>query len=276
MTRLGLVLNNTELKKRVSEDIDSVIRHGYFSTNDGGPEGWPRAVYSRAMLAYFDATGDDRVLPFFSKYWNSSYQMDSSRPDARSLAQSEAMVEGYAYGGEDSLLETALRGLTEHESTFQQAWNSPRCPDYSENGTCVVGSYELEHGVTWNELAKVWALAGPWAGTRREAWVNASIGAYELMNEHDMLPYGVNSAEEALSGIAPNASTETCDVSDFIHSNTWLLRHVGDGRYGDRLERAFFNAAPGALNRDYTQHVYYQSPNLQKIPDDYRECVAHR
>jgi hypothetical protein len=42
-------------------------------------------------------------------------------------------------------------------------------------------------------------------------------------------------------------------------------------RYGDRLERAFFNAAPGCVDREYKQHVYYQSPNMQHIPHDYRE-----
>ena len=35
--------------------------------------------------------------------------------------------------------------------------------------------------------------------------MNASTGAYDLMYERDMMPYGVNSAEEALSGVAPNA-----------------------------------------------------------------------
>lgn len=89
--------------------------------------------------------------------------------------------------------------------------------------------------------------------------------------ERDMMPYGVNSAEEALSGVAPNASTETCDVSDFMHSSTWLLRNTGKSQYGDRLERAFFNAAPGAVDRKYKQHIYYQSANLRQIPEDYIE-----
>jgi hypothetical protein len=60
-------------------------------------------------------------------------------------------------------------------------------------------------------------------------------------------------------------------VADFIHSNTWLLRNTGNGLYGDRLERAFHNAAPGALSRSYTKHVYYQSANLRQIPTNYRE-----
>jgi hypothetical protein len=271
MTRLGLVLNDTALKARTAQDIGAIIDGGVLREPTGGPEGWPRSVYSRAMLAYLDGTGDQRVLELFASVWNSSYTM-AAEEDARSMTQAEAMLEGYAYGGSPMLRETALRGLIEHEASFQRAWNSPRCSDYSVNSSCVEESYELEHGVTWNELAKIWALAAPWSEPEhRAAWMNASIGAYQLMFERDMMPYGVNSGEEALSGVAPNASTETCDVSDFIHSNTWLLRQTGNSTYGDRLERAFHNAAPAAINRQYTQHVYYQSANLRQIPTDYIE-----
>ena len=59
------------------------------------------------------------------------------------------------------------------------------------------------------------------------------------------------------------AGTETCDISDFTYSNEWLLRITGNARvHGDRLEKAFHNAAPGAINRSFTGHVYNQSPNL--------------
>lgn len=59
----------------------------------------------------------------------------------------------------------------------------------------------------------------------------------------------VNSGDEDMNGIGPNAATETCDVSDFIYSNSWLLRVTGRSKFGDHLERAFFNAAPGAVSR---------------------------
>ena len=185
MTRLGLVLNDTALKARTAEDIVAVIEGGVLNEPTGGPEGWPRSVYSRAMLAYLDATGDKRVLDLFAKVWNASYTMDAEK-DARSLTQAEAMLEGYAYGGSEVLLATALRGLIAHQArsigelsflrlhsplqdldfrsksllsievlwflynnqaSFQQAWNAPRCNDYTVNSSCVTASYELEHGV---------------------------------------------------------------------------------------------------------------------------------
>lgn len=132
MTRLGLVLNDSVLKARTAEDIEAVIQGGVLNEPAGGPEGWPRSVYSRAMLAYLDATGDKRVLDLFEKVWNSTYTMDAE-PDARSLTQAEAMLEGYAYGGNEVLRTTALKGLLSHQDSFQKAWNSPRCADYATN-----------------------------------------------------------------------------------------------------------------------------------------------
>jgi hypothetical protein len=54
------------------------------------------------------------------------------------------------------------------------------------------------------------------------------------------------------------AVTAAAQVSDFIYSNRWLLRITGQARFGDHLERAFFNAAPGAVNRSFSGHVYLQ------------------
>ena len=181
MTRLGLVLNDSRLLARVEEDITGVIAGNAFGEPGGGPEGWPRSVYSRAMLAYLDGTGDKKVLDFFSTVWNGSYHMDNAK-DARSMTQAEAMLEGYAYGGSEELRAVALEGLIAHQDSFQKAWNSPRCANYSTMSSCVENSYELEHGVTWNELAKLWALAAPWSDAEHSTeWMNASINAYELM-----------------------------------------------------------------------------------------------
>jgi hypothetical protein len=40
-------------------------------------------------------------------------------------------------GGSEVLLATALRGLIAHQASFQKAWNSPRCDDYTVNSSCV-------------------------------------------------------------------------------------------------------------------------------------------
>ena len=85
----------------------------------------------------------------------------------------------------------AISGLARHQEVFMNAWNGPRCADYSANSTCVINSLELTHGVSWNEVGKLWALAAPWSVAEHDGWLNASSNAYELMHELDMMPYVV-------------------------------------------------------------------------------------
>jgi hypothetical protein len=67
------------------------------------------------------------------------------------------------------------------QDVFMKAWNGPRCPDYSLNSTCVQDSLELTHGVSWNEVAKLWALAAPWSQAEHDSWINASSNAYVFL-----------------------------------------------------------------------------------------------
>ena len=47
-----------------------------------------------------------------------------------------------------------------------------------------------------------------------------------------------------------------------------LLAVSGEGRMADRAERAFFNAGPATVSRDFKTHVYFQCPNriIDKFP----------
>ena len=82
----------------------------------------------------------------------------------------------------------------------------------AEGGTG--GCENHAHGVTYNEVSKLFAMGYSFSGNRSH--LLASVTAYDLLSKFDMQVYGVNSGDEDLNGIAPNAATETCDVSDFI------------------------------------------------------------
>jgi uncharacterized protein len=90
-----------------------------------------------------------------------------------------------------------------------------------------------------------------------------------------MLPYGVASGEEFASGIGAFRKTETCDVTAMLLSASWLYRIQGDGDWGDRMERAFFNAGAAPIARDFQTMCYYQSPNrlrADSLPADQPNC----
>ena len=50
-------------------------------------------------------------------------------------------------------------------------------------------------------------------------------------------------------------------MAGYLWSQIVLLTVSGQGRMADRAERAFFNAGPATVARDFKTHVYFQSPN---------------
>ena len=58
-------------------------------------------------------------------------------------------------------------------------------------------------------------------------------------------------------------------MAGYMWSQITLLRVGGQGLMADRVERAFFNAAPAVVSRDFKTHVYHQTPNriAANLPD---------
>ena len=90
------------------------------------------------------------------------------------------------------------------------------------------------------ENTRLPAIVYPWTGDAH--LLRATLAAWRWLDEQHLQPYGVASGEEFASGIGPFRKTETCDVTSMLMSASWLYRVQGDGDWGDRMERAFFNA----------------------------------
>ena len=76
-----------------------------------------------------------------------------------------------------------------------------------------------------------------------------------------MQPSGVPVADEFYGPTGAFRGTETCDVAGYLWSQIMLLSVTGQGNLADRAERAFFNAGPATVSRDFKTHVYFQCPN---------------
>ena len=103
------------------------------------------------------------------------------------------------------------------------------------------------------------AVMYPWTGDPRH--LRATRGAFQWLDEHHMQPYGLASGEEWAAGVGPLRKTETCNVPAMLLSASWMYRIEGDAAWGDRMERAFFNAGAAPIARDFKTACYYQSPN---------------
>jgi len=281
MLRTGYILNDTALINRAITDIDSFLINKKYESS------WAMAVYGRAIMAYYRATGNSRLLNAINQlyananltgFWEITKMFGNLQPifgegvtadissivqnEPRNLVQAEAMLEAYSYGGDSLLLKNSLDALKKYDTRFINHFLSRERETCNHNNGCLLSM----HGVTYNELNKLWALAYLYNGDK--AYLQTSINAYKELDDSNMMPFGVNSSEENLMGVDAIGSSETCDISDFINSNIALFRITGNSIYGDKIERALFNAGGAAWSHNCKKHVYSQSPNKISFLDD--------
>ena len=139
-------------------------------------------------------------------------------------------------------------------NTNQWSWNRYRRMPKQEPG-----AEPNDHVVHFLESTVPWTIGYLWTGNRE--FLDATIGWHDLLERDAMQPSGVPVADEFYGPTGAFRGTETCDVAGYLWSQIVLLTVSGQGRMADRAERAFFNAGPATVSRDFKTHVYFQCPN---------------
>ena len=75
-----------------------------------------------------------------------------------------------------------------------------------------------------------------------------------------MLIDGIPSTSEVYRTVTSLDQHETCDIADHTWSWGYMLMATGDAIWADRVERACFNAAPGAIKNDWKALQYFSCP----------------
>ena len=260
--RLGYLLHDDALIEKVTKRLRLVVDGVHRTGNSliywkkGKPEGvfnsWAHSHMGRALVAWYAATGDKRILEaLVTAYQDYPTPMGhlEFEGDISGLCNLDAMLEAYRFSGDRRLLECAKAAMnTPDVQKALQNWNA--------------GKFVTGHAVCAYEQIRLPILLYPWTGDA--ALRQASVNAFANFDREHMLPYGVTSGEEWLSGVGALRLTETCDVAAHLWSSSWMYRILGQSSYGDRMERAFFNAAPAPISRDFKTMSYLQSPNRIK------------
>ena len=261
--RLGLVLNDEALIQKIRARLDPVVE-GVLKAEAGTsfiywkkgykPEGfnsWAHSHMGRALLALYQGTGDRRVLDALVKVY-ADYPVNMGPTHFREvsgLCNLDPMLETYSLSGDKRILDRVLAAVAQPgvASDFQ-AWGE--------------GRLEPGHMVILHENIRLPALVYPWSGDPRH--LQSTLGALRWIDDNHMLPYGVSSGEEYGSGVGAFRKTETCVVTAMLLAHSWMYRIQGNGDWGDRMERAFFNAGAAPIARDWKTMCYYQSPNRMR------------
>ncbi len=231
-------------------------------TCDGGWPIWACGLLGRAMAAYYAASGERRILETLETAYSSDRNW-IRLPGGMSNVW--PAFQTYTWTGNKRIAE-ALSEVFSKEASAAIAPNPwgryRRMPDARP------GAETNEHGVAFLEATTPWALGYLWTGD--EEFLKAPLAWHDLVEREAMQPHGVIVADEFWGPTGAFRGTETCDVAGYLWSQIVLLSVSGQGRLADRAERAFFNAGPATVSRDFQTHVYFQSPN--RVADNSPPC----
>src|SRR3984957_15140225 len=277
LTPLAYLLDDARLKTKAQKYFDWTLTH---QADNGmiGPasndDWWPRMVMLKALAQYQEATGDPRVIPLMSRYFN--YQMATlpTRPLrdwGKFRWQDNALTALWLYNrtGEPKLIDL-VRLLHQQGHDWQAQF-----ADFKFTQPVTVEVIKLDqgqgladlalstHGVNNGQALKaapVWSLVSGNDADRR--------GFQQMLSALDRyhgLPNGMFSCDEHYAGRNPSQGSELCTVVETMFSLEQSLAILGDAGIGDRLERIAFNALPGTFTDDMWAHQYAQQPNQVEV-----------
>ncbi len=256
-------------KRWVEWTLNSQQRSGQFgpASND---DWWPRMVMLKVLTQYQEATGDQRVVPLVTKYFQFELNELPKRPlrdwgKYRWQDNADSVLWLYNRTGDSNLLALA-KLLHEQGFDWEADFNNFRFVSKQTVhglGLDVKGPIPemamQTHGV--NNAMALKAAPVWWLVSHDVADKTALYRQLGMLDKYHGLPNGMFSADEHFSGTDPSQGSELCAVVETMFSYERDFAVLGDATLADRLERTAYNALPGTISNDMWSHQYDQQPN---------------
>lgn len=217
---------------------------------------WPRMPMMYAIQSYYEATGDKKVIGFFTRYFKYELENLDQQPlyewsKSRTGDNIDIVLWLYNETGDPFLLTLA-------QKLNAQAY--PWANIYTHNQFYYLGDdFHTKHSVSVGQALKMPVLFSQ--VNHDPFYRNATWRGIENLSRDHGQAGGVASGTEFLSGKSTFQGTETCTVVEWMQSLETAARIVHDAAMGDRLEKIAFNTLPAQYSRDIKSHVYYSQPN---------------
>lgn len=247
------------------EPVEGKVKSSYKVQRDNKADWWPRMVVLKALITYQEATGDERVIPFMTKYFKYQYKRLPEQPldhwtwwaKARGMDNIYCVFWLYNRTGDSFLLD--LAEMLDNQTLDWPDGFSKKAPPSRHGVNIGMG---LKHPGLRYQL------------TRDESWIEAlDTGLNFLEHEHGY-PNGMNSGDELLHGDDPTHGTEFCSVVETMFSLENLAEITGRVDYLDRLELITFNALPTQATDDFTTRQYFQTVNQTRLSKGFRNFTT--
>lgn len=281
---LAYILEDKALIDKVQPWIEWILasqkENGYFGPDtdrpyepglqrDNAHDWWPKMVVLKVMQQYYSATGDERVLPFMSRYFKYQLQELPKTPLGHWTFWGEQrggdnlMVVYWLYNltGEPFLLEL---GELIHKQTLDwtdiflhqdhlRRQHSLHCVNLAQGFKEPVIYYQQNKDAKQIQAVK-----------KAVADMRTTIG----------FPTGLWAGDELLRFGNPNLGSELCTAVEMMFSLEKIIEITGDVQWADHLERITYNALPTQITDDFSARQYYQQINQIAIDRNWRDFVT--
>jgi len=259
---LGYVLGDQSIIKGARKWIDAVLASqqpdGWFGPRanktglEGKPDLWPHMVMCNVLESFYEFTGDERVIPFLTKYfkWLNTRPGDNFGagywPKIRFGDNIESIYWLYDHTGEPWLLELAKRI---HQN--MQDWTTGVHDWHNVN----LSQGFREPGVYYQQA-------------KQEKFLNAAENNYQtILGLYGQFPGGGFAGDEnCRPGYTdPRQGFETCGMVESMHSFEMLTKISGNPLWADRCEDMAVNSLPASLTPDLKGLHYLTCANQVQL-----------
>lgn len=261
-----------------------------YNFHDENGELWSKATLLRGLLAFYEFTGEKRVLEAVEKAVNNvmeNYPAHSSSP----FKVDNPLAVGVCHGLVFTDVLDKLHQITGNEDYGKYALFLYE--DYSKNNlgekdvqyeNIINPDFHLTgHGVhTYEHLRPLvvaaWSSGNPYLGN--------ALTVYQEKIKKCLTPAGGPIGDEWIAGRTADATAtgyEYCSIHELMDSYCLLLQKTGNAEYASEIERIFFNAAQGARHPEKscisylkTDNSYEMTGTLNGQPDPERKQTRYK
>lgn len=222
---------------------------------DNSQDWWPRMVMLKVLQQYYSATGDQRVIPFMSRYFRYQLATLPQKPlghwsfwaEYRVCDNLQAVYWLYNHTGEPFLLELA-------DLLHRQGYNfTDRAQDGTFRRLASIHCVNLAQGL---KEPVIYYQQHP-----EPRYIEAVKTILKDIRQYHGQPQGMYGGDEALHGSNPTQGSELCSVVELMYSLEKMTEITADIQFADHLERIAYNALPAQISDDFMTKQYYQQPN---------------
>lgn len=281
---LAYILDDEDLKAKVQPWIEwtlqSQTEDGYFGpSEDREPETglqrtnakdwWPKMVVLKFMQQYYEATLDERVIPFMTNYFKYQLQELPETP------LNNWTRWGYFRGGDNLMVVYWLYNITGDDFLLELGdivteqttdWTNSFAEGDMLNSLFSVHCVNLAQGMKQPLIR--------YQATKDTKHIDAVNKAYDDLKRAHGWPNGLYGADELLHYGNPTHGSELCTAVELMFSLEKMIEITGNVSWADWLERITFNALPTQVTDDFDARQYYQQLNQVEVSKHSRNFVT--